>query len=207
MSSSNHVAGRPTSNASRRDEIIDVAAHQFALLGYHGVSMRDIAKAHNSSVAALYNHFDGKDDLLLAVGRRFFSVFIKHLEESAEGPGDGLTRLVDMLDTCYMDGCTFRNEFISISRDNRHIAMTPGLAPLVAARNACTGIWDRVLNEGMQDGSIRPGLDTAGVIWIVFCAMTGMLDDNRAAEFAGTVTEDPLQCLTQLLTDGLRPRP
>lgn len=207
VSSSSHVVGRPTSNASRRDEIIDVAAHQFALLGFHGVSMRDIAKAHNSSVAALYNHFDGKDDLLLEVGRRFFAVFIKHLEESAAGPGDGLTRLINMLDACYMDACTYRNEFISISRDNRHIAMTPGLASLVAARNACTAIWDRVLQEGMQDGSVRQGLDTAGVIWIVFCAMTGMVDDNRAAEFAGAVTQDPLQCLTQLLTDGLRPRP
>jgi AcrR family transcriptional regulator len=207
VSSSSYVTGPPTSNGSRRDEIIDVAAHQFALLGFHGVSMRDIAKAHNSSVAALYNHFDGKDDLLLAVGRRFFSVFIEHLEESAAQPGDGLSRVIAMLDTCYMDGCTYRNEFISISRDNRHIALTPGLAPLVAARNVCVAIWDRVLQDGMQDGSIRPGLDTAGVIWIVFCAMSGMLDDNRAAEFASTVTDDPLQCLTQLLTEGLRARP
>lgn len=205
VSSTSDVAQPPMTNGSRRDAIIDVAASQFALKGFHGVSMRDIAKAHNSSVAALYNHFDGKDDLLLAVGSRFFSVFVRHLDETASRPGNGLHRLQAMLDVSFADGREYRNEYLSVSRDNRHIAMTPALAPLVGARNACVAIWDRVLREGMQDGSIRRGLDPAGVIWIVFSALTGMLDDNHAAEFAGLATQDAQQCLTDLLTNGLRP--
>jgi hypothetical protein len=84
--------------------------------------------------------------------------------------------------------------------------MTPALAPLVAARNTCVAIWDRVMQEGIRDGSVRPGLDTAGVIWIVFSAITGMLDEFRAADFVGAGTRDPLRCLSELLTEGLRPR-
>jgi AcrR family transcriptional regulator len=206
VSASSPLPAQLSSNGSRRDAIIDVAAQHFALQGFHGVSMRDIAKAHNSSVAALYNHFDGKDDLLLAVGNRFFSVFIRHLSDAADGAGDGLTKLQAMLHASFSDGSAYRNEFLSLSRDTRHIAMTPALAPLVAARNTCVAIWDRVMQEGIRDGSVRPGLDTAGVIWIVFSAITGMLDEFRAADFVGAGTRDPLRCLSELLTEGLRPR-
>jgi TetR/AcrR family transcriptional regulator, cholesterol catabolism regulator len=192
----------PSSNGSRRDAIIDVAAARFAEQGFHGVSMRDIAREHNSSVAALYNHFDSKDDLLLAVGERFFSVFIRRLEESADAPGDGLTRLQAMLQVSFSVGREYRNELLSISRDSRYIRTTSALAPLIAARDACIAIWDRVIRQGMQDGSVRSGLDTDGVLWIVFSAITGILVPGITEEDI----RDPLKCVTEVLTEGLRPR-
>jgi TetR/AcrR family transcriptional regulator, cholesterol catabolism regulator len=197
-------ASRPSHG--RRDAIIDVAAERFAQQGFHGVSMRDIAKANGSSVAALYNHFASKDDLLLAVGERFFSVFVQHLETTAAAPGDGLSRFLSMVRMTFSDGCTYRNEYLTISRDNRHVSTAPELAPLVNARNSCVAIWDRVLREGMQEGSIQPGLDPAAVIWIVFSAVTGMVDVDRAATFTGAFTQDPYRSLSTLLTEGLRPR-
>ncbi len=198
-------SGRPI-GSSRRDAIIDVAAERFAKQGFHGVSMRDIAKANGSSVAALYNHFASKDDLLLAVGERFFSVFTEHLESVAMRPGDGLDRFLSMVQVSFSDACTYGNEYLSISRDNRHIALTPQLAPLINARNACVALWDRVLREGMQDGSIQADLDPPAVIWIVFSAVTGMVDVGRAKSFAGMFREDPLRCLHDLFRDGLKPR-
>jgi TetR/AcrR family transcriptional regulator, cholesterol catabolism regulator len=198
-------ANRPASR-SRRDAIIDVAAERFAQQGFHGVSMRDIAKANGSSVAALYNHFASKDDLLLAVGERFFAVFTDHLESAATSPGDGLARLLLMVRVTFTDASGYGNEYLTISRDNRHIALTPELAPLINARNTCVTLWDQVLREGMQDGSIRADLDPPAVIWIVFSAVTGMVDVNRAKSFAGTFRQDPLQCLSDLLRTGLTPR-
>lgn len=168
--------------------------------------MRDIAKANGSSVAALYNHFASKDDLLLAVGERFFAVFMDRLESAVARPGDGLARFLSMVHVAFTEACSYGNEYLTISRDNRHIALTPELAPLIEARNVCVTLWDRVLREGMQDGSIQAGLDPPAVIWIVFSAVTGMVDVNRARSFAGTFREDPLQCLSDLLRDGLKPR-
>jgi AcrR family transcriptional regulator len=202
MSSSSEVA-RPSANiGGRREAITDVAAQRFAQQGFHGVSMRDIAKAHNSSVAALYNHFDSKDDLLLAVGNRFFSAFIHRLEEAAARPGNGLARLLAMLEVSFSVGREYHDELMSISRDVRHIRTTPALAPLVASRDACIAIWDRILREGMEDGSVRRGLDTDGVLWIVFSAITGILVPGVTED----VVRDPLRCVTDVLTEGLRPR-
>jgi len=98
-------------------------------------------------------------------------------------------------------GQAYKNELLSISRDSRHIAMTPVLAPLIASREACVTVWDRVLHQGMDDGSVRSGLDTDGVLWIVFSAITGILVPG-----VDDVSHDPLGCLTDLLTEGLRPR-
>ncbi|HEX4429699.1 MAG TPA: TetR/AcrR family transcriptional regulator [Frankiaceae bacterium] len=206
MSSPPVVPAHRPSGGGRRDAIIDVAADRFAQQGFHGVSMRDIAKANGSSVAALYNHFASKDDLLLAVGERFFSVFVDHLEAAAAGPGDGLSRFFSMVRITFSDGCTYRNEYLTISRDNRHVATVPELAPLVSARNACVAIWNRVLLEGIRDGSIQPGLDPAAVVWIVFSAVTGMVDVDRAAVFTGAFAQDPFRSLSALLQDGLKPR-
>lgn len=76
----------------------------------------------------------------------------------------------------------------------------------MSARNACVAGWGRALRDGRQDGSIQPGLDPAAVIWIVFPAVTGMVDVDRAAAFTGAFTQDPFRSLSRLLTDGVKPR-
>jgi AcrR family transcriptional regulator len=53
-------------------EILDAAAHAFAEHGYHGMSMRDLAKATKRSPATLYNYVDSKEDLLYLIQRDAF---------------------------------------------------------------------------------------------------------------------------------------
>ncbi len=196
-------AGEPGGSRSKRDAILDVAAHSFAKQGFHGVSMRDIAKVNNSSVATLYNHFTSKDALFLATCQRFFDLFLPHLEAIVDGPSDGLTRLLAMVERTFADGCFYRYEFLALSHDRRHVGTTPELLPLVSARNRCVDLWNQVLKEGMGDGSIRRGLDNGSIIWIIFSSVTGILDDNLFDEFAGSVLPDPLKALISLLDHGL----
>jgi AcrR family transcriptional regulator len=51
---------------SRRDEILEIAVGLFAARGYHGVSMDDIGTAAGVTGPALYHHFAGKKDMLIA---------------------------------------------------------------------------------------------------------------------------------------------
>ncbi len=50
-----------------RARILDVAGDLFAANGYASTSIRDIAKAVGISNPALYHHFTGKQDILLAL--------------------------------------------------------------------------------------------------------------------------------------------
>ena len=48
---------------STREEILNKALDLFAENGYHGTSMREIAKAVGIKGSSIYNHFSGKEDI------------------------------------------------------------------------------------------------------------------------------------------------
>jgi len=49
--------------ASTRDKILNQALDLFAENGYHGTSMREIAKAVGIRGSSIYNHFSGKEEI------------------------------------------------------------------------------------------------------------------------------------------------
>lgn len=54
---------------ARREQILDVAVQVFARNGFHGTSMNDVADAAGVTKPVLYQHFDSKQDLYLALLR------------------------------------------------------------------------------------------------------------------------------------------
>lgn len=58
---------------NRRSQIIEAAAPLFHRLGYHQVSMAQIAAAVGITAAALYRHFPGKQQVLTAVIAEYFT--------------------------------------------------------------------------------------------------------------------------------------
>jgi AcrR family transcriptional regulator len=74
-------------------EILDAAARAFAEHGYHGMSMRDLAKATKRSPATLYNYVDSKEDLLYLIQRDAFDGLYKAATEALEGVTDPDERL------------------------------------------------------------------------------------------------------------------
>src|SRR6478752_2366041 len=66
---------------ARREQILDVAVQVFARNGFHGTSMNDVADAAGVTKPVLYQHFDYKQELYLAllneVGRRMLLAITK----------------------------------------------------------------------------------------------------------------------------------
>lgn len=56
-----------TKGQQTREQLIEVALHQFAANGYHGTSMRQIAEAAGVAVGGIYNHFASKEEMIKAV--------------------------------------------------------------------------------------------------------------------------------------------
>ncbi len=57
----------PARSSTRREQVLDGAAEMFAEHGYHGASLRDIARRVGLSHPGMLHHFASKDDLLGAV--------------------------------------------------------------------------------------------------------------------------------------------
>jgi TetR/AcrR family transcriptional regulator, fatty acid metabolism regulator protein len=68
-----------------RTRIIDSARILFAEQGYQKTTVMDISRQAGLSEAALYDHFQGKEDLLLAIPQLWVSELIDDLEEQLFG--------------------------------------------------------------------------------------------------------------------------
>src|SRR6185437_9344169 len=86
-----------------RERILDAALDLFIEQGFDGTSLRQIAEKLGVTKAALYYHFESKEDILLALHMRLHAFGRDALLQMAEGPvtielwGELLDGLVDQM--------------------------------------------------------------------------------------------------------------
>jgi AcrR family transcriptional regulator len=92
-------SGEAGVSATTRERILDVALDLFARKGYAETSLREIAAELGFSKAALYYHFESKQDILLALHRRLHSLGegVLALVQAEADADDTWERLVDLL--------------------------------------------------------------------------------------------------------------
>ena len=75
--------------SARREQILDVSVQVFARNGFHSTSMNDVADAAGVTKPVLYQHFDSKQDLYLALleeaGNRLRTAVSKAVAGAANG--------------------------------------------------------------------------------------------------------------------------
>ena len=81
-----------------RDRILDVALDLFTDQGFDGTSLREIAERLNVTKAALYYHFESKDDILLALHMRLHEFGREALLKMAKQEPVTLTQWGELLD-------------------------------------------------------------------------------------------------------------
>jgi AcrR family transcriptional regulator len=74
---------------ARREQILDVSVQVFARNGFHSTSMNDVAEAAGVTKPVLYQHFDSKQDLYLALleeaGLRLRNAVAKGVASASNG--------------------------------------------------------------------------------------------------------------------------
>lgn len=84
MSPRPRTRSRATRQERGKQDILGAAAHLLASHGYHGMSMRDLARETGMSLANLYNYFASKEDLVFALQTRAFETLIVTAEQALE---------------------------------------------------------------------------------------------------------------------------
>ncbi|MCP2279598.1 transcriptional regulator, TetR family [Nocardia amikacinitolerans] len=85
------AASTPREPAVQR--LLDAARDAFAEKGYHGTSTREIATRAGMSPAAMYVHFESKQDILLHLTTAGHTAALAVLEEASASPGSPTKRL------------------------------------------------------------------------------------------------------------------
>lgn len=88
------LARRQERTELRQDQILDAAEVCFLAEGFHGASMSRIAMAAKMSVGHIYQYFENKEAIIIALCERRFSGFERLLLAAEESPQSALS-LVD----------------------------------------------------------------------------------------------------------------
>ena len=87
--------------AARRERIVDAALQEFASGGYAGTSMGSIAERAGITRAVLYDHFDSKEALYLALLEERNAAFLSHVAAQITGAGGPRERMRETIDTVF----------------------------------------------------------------------------------------------------------
>src|ERR1700744_2078581 len=80
--------GRRGSAPATRERILEIALDLFSEQGYEKTSLRDIADRLGTTKAALYYHFERKEDILLELHLRLHAFGPELLDELEQLPDD-----------------------------------------------------------------------------------------------------------------------
>lgn len=78
---------------TQKGEILDAAAAAIAEHGFHGMSMRDLARATGKALASFYNYFPSKEELLFSLQSNAFETLTRTLKAALEGVDEPVDRL------------------------------------------------------------------------------------------------------------------
>ncbi|MBB6556815.1 TetR/AcrR family transcriptional regulator [Nonomuraea rubra] len=186
---------------STRDVILDAAAEVMAERGLANVTTRQIARAAGLTEAALYKHFAGKADLMVAVMRERSPDF-SPLAGALRGGGglaDALTAVAGAAIELYRAGFPM---FASVFADPATLAAhTEELRQEGAGPHRANEALAAYLRAEQRAGRVRAGADVRAAAGLLLGACfqyaflghmweAGFRDDEEAvAAFVGTVLE------------------
>jgi AcrR family transcriptional regulator len=135
--------------------IRDVALAAFYELGYHGTSVREVAKRAGMSVAGMYHHFPSKQQLLVDLVGGFIDDLLDELDRAvAEAPPDPASRLRAAVRAHVLFHTARQAEGFVGNAEVR--SLEPSARSLVVEkRNREQRVFDRIIREGSRAGVFR----------------------------------------------------
>jgi len=139
-----------------RRRILEVALRLFASEGFHGTSIRDIARAVELQPSALYVHFPSKEHLLAELVRVAHEAHEAMLKESQRDVGDDpVEKLRALVRAHTIIHATYPHLAVIVNEEIRSLT-TELAAPALDARKRSSDLLRRVIDEGIARGCFSP---------------------------------------------------
>lgn len=137
---------------SARQRVRDAAVHLFAVKGFHGTGIRDLAEAAQLSSASLYHYMGTKEELLVSIMVESLDRLLvagRRLVVESATPTEALARLVQLHVVTH---AMLPEQTIVV--DNEIRALSPGARPRVLQlRDQYEELWRSVIEAGVAAGA------------------------------------------------------
>lgn len=184
--------------ATRREELVAVAARLFAERGYHGTSMADLAEAMGVQKGSLYSLTGSKQDLLVVVTREGAAAFHAALDAVPEDASP-LARLRAALRghlavvAAQVDAATV------FTREWRYLE-EPELTAFRDERRRYEARWRALVREAAERGALRSDVDVDAMVLVLLSAANWAYTWIRA----DAATDELADRFLEIVVDGVR---
>ncbi|MCO6417393.1 TetR/AcrR family transcriptional regulator [Siccirubricoccus sp. KC 17139] len=195
----------PQQNEGRdtRRLIVERAAEQFALWGYAGASISDIAAAVGVSKPALYYHFSDKEEIYTEIVTSVLSQMRARAEAAVAAQPDAPAKLRAFMRVHAQYLHENEHAYIAAQLGFRGLRATEGRGRALELRDRYEAVLKGIIAEGCRSGVFRL-TDQRAAVMLVLSALNWMArwyrsdGETPAAEFADRYCN--------MLLDGFRPR-
>lgn len=149
----------PSQPASRRDELLQLAATMFADRGLKATTVRDIADSAGILSGSLYHHFKSKERMVEEVLRDFLDWLFGRYQQILDTATSPLEKLTGLFMASF-EAIEHRHAQVVIYQDEaKRLSDLPQFDFVETRNKEQRKMWVDILQEGVADGSFRPDLD------------------------------------------------
>jgi TetR/AcrR family transcriptional regulator, cholesterol catabolism regulator len=184
--------------ATRREELVSVAARLFAERGYHGTSMADLAEAMGVQKGSLYSLTDSKQELLVLITREGAASFHGGLDGVADD-AEPLER-VRLALRAHLGIVAAQVSAATVFTREWRFLDEPERSAFRAERRRYEERWRDLLREAADRGALRSDLDVEAAVLLVLSAANWAYTWIRP----GAGTDQLADRFFSILLDGVR---
>jgi AcrR family transcriptional regulator len=166
----------------RYTAILDAACEVFARRGYHGATIREIARTARLSLAGLYHYVGGKEELLFLVLDRALATMLRGLDQALAGARTPESRLLALVYAHLEFGFTHAPELRVINR-YWDVLAEPRRSEIAAKRRAYIERGRRVL------AALDPHHRSGDELYSATNLLLGMLNGIAAGPFVRSAAD------------------
>ena len=145
--------------ASRRQELLAIAARLFAEKGFRNTTVRDIADAAGILSGSLYHHFDSKESMVDEILSTFQEELFGQYDAILAGDQDPLAKVEQAVLVSFDAIDKHRDEVAIYQNDAAYLLTFDRFAYLGERNQQSRAVWLALLQNGIDAGVLRDDLD------------------------------------------------
>jgi AcrR family transcriptional regulator len=149
----------PAQPATRRDELLGLAASMFAERGLRATTVRDIADAAGILSGSLYHHFSSKEAMVDEVLRGFLDWLFDRYQQIIDTEPNPLARLKGLFLASF-DAIEHHHAEVVIYQDEaKRLSVQPRFGYIAELNIRQRTMWVDVLTQGIEQGYFCADID------------------------------------------------
>jgi AcrR family transcriptional regulator len=154
------------------DPVLTAALEVFVAVGYHGATVRDIARRSGLSVPGMYHYYPSKQDMLVAMLERTMRDLLARTAAARDEGGDPVERFARIIE-CLVLYHTYRREPAFVGASEMRSLQPAARRRIVAERVAQQRMIDVEVEAGVEAGQfLTPNPHDAARAAVTMCTAT-----------------------------------